>query len=191
MRAGLARFLLLTAPAWVGCDGLPGPSGDDRFRITGVTAQPLDRRIVNGIPQQIVADTLRGQVAFWITTLSNQEPDQTIEQPAATSPFPGTVVNPTVASKSHLSVSRAIHHLGISIPAETNLLSVEAIRNSFDGSFFDLFFPGLSPFAITEVRFRTDRFSFEPGLHTFLLRWESAAGEVFADTVTAYLTLSP
>jgi hypothetical protein len=186
MRSRLARLLLLTAPAWVGCQG-PSPN-DFRHRITGVTVQAVDRRIVNGTSQLVFADTLFGQVSFWITTHMNQEPSLTPELLAALSPAQPPVINPTVAAKSHLSVSRAIQHRGVSIPADTNLLSVEAIRNAIDSSQFDLFFPDLQA-AIVMVQFRTDRFHFEPGLHTFVLRWETADGEVFADTVTAYLLI--
>ena len=171
----------------IGCQSIT--DRDTQSRITGVTVSSTDRRNINGTPQLIASDTIRSEVGFWITT--HAETEQAAAGSPVSSPWPGVIVNPTIASKSWLSVDRPIRHLGVSLPADTNLLSVEAIRNSFDGSHFDLLFPNLSPFAIVIAKFRPDRFSFERGPHLFRLRWESASGDVFRDSVQVYLDIDP
>ena len=194
--ARLPRALLLFATAILSaaCPGATGVVSERRiptYRITGVTVEPLDRRDTpDGRRHFFIADTLRGQIAFMVTThadlVQTDGPGASNRAPAADE-MPGFIANPTEWQSRWLSVDRPVKHRGVEIPANTNLLAVEAIRNSFNGSTFDLSFGLLTPFAIGQVHVRTPAFEITPGPYVFSFRWATAAGEQFRDDVAVYI----
>ena len=191
VHALIAAAALTAAPGCQGATDPGAPAAVRTFRITGVTVQPLDRIDGKGITRFVFADTLRGQIAFNVTTHAEVLPDEG-SAPAASSadPFPGHIANPVLFEKRWLSVDRPVRHRGVEIPAHANLLAVEAVRTSFNGTRSDLLFGLLTPFAVGQVHVRTDAFELAPGWHEFTFRWETADGELFSDVVPVYLDLT-
>src|SRR5688500_8332071 len=126
--------------AVVGCQGATDlgsgvPVAVRTFRITGVTVQPLDRIDGNGVTRFVFADTLRRQIAFTVTAHAEVLPDEgSAPEAASADPFPGHIANPVLFDKRWLSVDRPVRHREVEIPAYTNLLAVQAVRTSFNGS---------------------------------------------------------
>lgn len=178
------------APARLGTEGVRDVP---RFRITGVDVRAIDRRQEGQLTHYFWTDTLRQLVQFEVRAAFERLPSAggaaAATDPLATDPYPGDLVNPTLRERNSIVLDRPVIHRGVEIPAGTNLVAVEAIRNSFDGMMSDLLHSGPSPFAVTEVAFRLHAFDFAPGPHTFTFRWETAEGEVFADTVAVVIDL--
>lgn len=194
-RTTVGRLLLTgwAAALAAGCEdgrSLVDDAEPDAFRITGVSVRPLDRIDANGATSYFLTDTLRGQLAFAVET----EAEPVVPAPASrqsaagVDEVPGMLVNPTLPERSWLSVDRPIVHRGVEIPAGTNLLEVEAIAESFDGSWVDLTFPPLSPFVLGQVHLRPIIFELPEGDYRFTFRWGSET-EVFSDTVAVHVAL--
>lgn len=177
-------------PARLGTEGVREVP---RFRITGVDVRAIDRRQDGQFTRYFQADTLRQLVQFEVRAAFERLPAgggaAAATDPLATDPYPGDVVNPTLRERSSIVLDRPVLHRGVEIPAGTNLVAVEAIRNSFDGMMSDLLHSGPSPFAVTEVAFRLRAFEFARGPHTFTFRWETAEGERFTDSVAVVIDL--
>jgi hypothetical protein len=191
----LAALSLLAGcadPAGTARLGTEGAREVPRFRITGVEVRAIDRRQEGQLTHYFWADTLRQLVQFEVRAAFERLPAEggaAAADPLATDPYPGDIVNPTVRERNSIVLDRPVVHRGVEIPVGTNLVAVEAIRDSFDGSMSDLLHSGPSPFAVTAVAFRLRAFEFARGPHTFTFRWETAEGEAFTDSVSVFIDL--
>lgn len=201
-RAFRAATLALAAIATLaGCADPAGPARLEterareapRFRITGVDVRAIDRRQEGQFTHYLWSDTLRQLVQFEVRAAFERLPDAggaaRVDDPLASDPYPGDIVNPTLRERTSIVLDRPVVHRGVEIPAGTNLVAVEAIRNSFDGMMSDLLHGGPSPFTVSTVAFRLYAFEFARGPHTFTFRWETAEGEAFTDSVAVVIDL--
>ena len=188
--AAAAACVLLVA-----CERGVGPPFDTVppiYRITGVTVHPLERIHEDGVIRYEITDTLRNRIAFTVSTHAERVGASDAENEGAhahADQNPGFLVNPTIPGESWLSLDRPIR-CGVEIPAGTNLLMIDAARNTLPGTPPVVLFGQLSPFAVGEVHLSTQACDLTPGPYVFTFRWQTAQGDVFEDVVAVYVDLS-
>lgn len=184
-------FFLLACCSLAACSVLP-PSSDEAgctlrtVRITGVEVKPLDRQVrANGHIDYFYSSTLREQVVFAVEATHETLSEESVECPddPLIDVAPGRVVNPIEGFGHIVQFDRSIQAAGAAIPAETNLLQVEALDDDY----------GLrtrpSPFAIAEVRFDRATFSFPPDDYRATFAWITSEGDVLQDRVDVRIDL--
>lgn len=93
-----------------------------------------------------------------------------------------TVTNPTVASKTKLTLDKPVKFKGKVVPAGTNLLEFK----KFDGSFFNVHVPELTPLAIHSATIKSG-FEIPADTYVVKLEWSTAKGETFSDAVKVFI----
>lgn len=110
----------------------PLPGGT--FTLTGVEVKPIERtRTDDGKINDKVSDKL----TYWIRF--DVHPTYTVKQSPSFS-----ITNPTVVNKTKLTLDKPVKFKGKVVPAGANLLEFK----KFDGSFFNVHVPKLTPLAI-------------------------------------------
>lgn len=154
-------------------------------RITGVDVTPIDREQRDGQTHYSFPDTLRGQVAFQAETEYEKLGEETVACPddPLADPMPGQVVNPVEGMGYVVRFDRPLQVLDEAIPAETNLLEVEALQDEYGLR------SRLSPFAIVELHFDRTIYTFPEDAYRGAFAWITSEGEIIGDSVQVYIDL--
>ena len=166
------------------------------YLITGVKIHPLEQKVIDGITDIRYSYTLTSQLEFEIepiTTPVNIQDLPEIKRRYATEKYPSPTlyeINETIPEKSVLRFDKPIKYKGVTIPANQNILEVEAVKNSFDGSFLAVYFPDvLAPEILKSVDMELEDFIIPHGIYHIYFQWGTAFGQIFSDTIEVDIQL--
>ena len=166
------------------------------YVITGVEIRPLDQQVIDGKTHFLYSKTLTSQLDFEIHPVIRSVDVQelpAIKQQYATpdNPVPTlSQINETIPEHSVLRFDKPIQYKDITIPANQNILEVEAVKNSFDGSFMAVGFPDvLTPEVIHSVYLKHEDFNIPHGMYHIYFQWGTAFGQIFSDTIEVNIQL--
>ena len=167
----VAGLLIAFCPAATNGDE-PLPKG--HYKLLGAKIISIDRTEKGDVK----SDRLTHQIRFDI------EPRYEIVKGTEAQPF--KILNPTVGTKSSLTLDKPITFKGEIVPAGTNLLK----HKKFDGAFFNVHLPDLFPSAINSAIIRRD-FVFPADTYTVKFAWTTEAGAVLSETVKVHIDIHP
>ena len=162
----VALLAALPQTAARGDEGLP----KGFYTLTGVKVTPLEQ--IKGDKRKSARLTQRIQ-------FSVQASYGVVK---GTEAMPFKVLNPTVGSKSSLTLDKAIKFKGEEVPAGTNLLKYK----KFDGAFFNVHVPDLTPFAVGGATIMKD-FELRADTYHVKFEWTTDQGEVISETVKVFI----
>jgi hypothetical protein len=150
----------------------PLPGGHYTFQA--VTVVPINRTTKNGKTVDAKSDKLTHWIRFDVL------PKYAVAKGSGAKPF--KILNPSITTKSSLTLNKPITFKGKQVPAGTNLLKFR----KFDGSRFNIHMPDLFPLAVHSVTITRD-FEIPAGSYDVTFKWTTASGQVFSDKVRVFI----
>ena len=161
-----AMWVALLPAASFGDESLP----KGHYTLTGVKVTPIDKTERGDVKSDRLTHGIRFDIQTTYVLVKGTEAE------------PFEILNPTVESKSSLTLDKPVTFKGENVPAGTNLLKYK----KFDGSFLNVLMPDLFPFAIHTASIMKD-FELPADTYNVKLEWTTTQGQVFSETVKVYI----
>jgi hypothetical protein len=161
-----AMWVALLPAASYGDESLP----KGHYTLTGAKVTPIDKTERGDVKSERLTHGIRFDIQTTYVLVKGTEAE------------PFEILNPTVESKSSLTLDKPVTFKGENVPAGTNLLNYK----KFDGSFMNVHMPDLFPFAIHSATIMKD-FKLPADHYVVTFKWTTKQGGIISDTAKVYI----